>query len=31
VSSWPYVATVWDYINRAMPFDKPGLLKPPEV
>ena len=22
---------VWDYINRAMPFDEPGLLKPPEV
>ena len=22
---------MWDYINRAMPFDEPGLLKPPEV
>jgi cytochrome c len=22
---------VWDYVNRAMPFDKPGLLKPAEV
>ncbi len=30
-SYWPYAATVWDYINRAMPFDQPGLLKPPEV
>jgi cytochrome c len=30
-SFWPYATTVWDYINRAMPFDKPGLLKPPEV
>jgi cytochrome c len=30
-SFWPYATTLWDYINRAMPFDKPGLLKPPEV
>jgi S-disulfanyl-L-cysteine oxidoreductase SoxD len=30
-SFWPYATTVWDYINRAMPFDKPGLLKPSEV
>jgi hypothetical protein len=30
-SFWPYPTTVWDYINRAMPFDQPGLLKPPEV
>ena len=30
-SYWPYATTVWDYINRAMPFDQPGLLKPPEV
>jgi cytochrome c len=30
-SFWPYSTTVWDYINRAMPFDQPGLLKPPEV
>ena len=30
-SFWPYATTVWDYINRAMPFDEPGLLKPPEV
>jgi cytochrome c len=30
-SYWPYATTLWDYINRAMPFDKPGLLKPPEV
>jgi len=22
---------VWDYTNRAMPFDQPGLLKPDEV
>ena len=30
-SFWPYATTVWDYVNRAMPFDQPGLLKPPEV
>lgn len=30
-SFWPYATTLWDFINRAMPFDKPGLLKPPEV
>lgn len=30
-SFWPYATTLWDYINRAMPFDKPGLLRPSEV
>ena len=30
-SYWPYATTLWDFINRAMPFDKPGLLKPAEV
>ena len=30
-SFWPYATTVWDYINRAMPFDQPGTLKPPQV
>src|SRR2546430_7410310 len=30
-SFWPYATTLWDYINRAMPFDRPGLLEPPEV
>src|SRR6266852_4726812 len=30
-SFWPYATTVWDYINRAMHFNQPGLLKPPEV
>jgi cytochrome c len=30
-SYWPYATTLWDFINRAMPFDQPGLLKPPEV
>ncbi|HTM50369.1 MAG TPA: cytochrome c [Bryobacteraceae bacterium] len=30
-SYWPYATTVWDYVNRAMPFDKPGLLSAQEV
>ena len=30
-SYWPYATTVWDYVNRAMPFDQPGLLKASEV
>ncbi len=30
-SFWPYSTTLWDYINRAMPFDQPGLLTPSEV
>jgi mono/diheme cytochrome c family protein len=30
-SFWPYSTTLWDYVNRAMPFDRPGLLTAPEV
>ena len=30
-SFWPYATTLWDYINRAMPFDQPGLLTASEV
>jgi cytochrome c len=30
-SFWPRATTVWDYVNRAMPFNEPGLLKPSEV
>jgi mono/diheme cytochrome c family protein len=30
-SFWPYATTLWDYMNRAMPFDRPGLLEPSEV
>ena len=30
-SFWPYATTLWDYVNRAMPFDRPGVLEPPEV
>lgn len=28
---WPYATTVWDYINRSMPFDEPGSLVADEV
>jgi len=30
-SYWPYATTVWDFISRAMPFDRPGSLPPAEV
>jgi mono/diheme cytochrome c family protein len=30
-SFWPYATTLWDYVNRAMPFDRPGVLEPSEV
>jgi S-disulfanyl-L-cysteine oxidoreductase SoxD len=30
-SYWPYATTVFDYVNRAMPFDRPGILSPDEV
>lgn len=30
-SFWPYAPTVYDYINRAMPWDKPMTLTPDEV
>lgn len=30
-SYWPYATTLWDYVNRAMPFDRPGVLPPDDV
>lgn len=30
-SYWPYATTVWDYINRTMPFERPRSLSPDEV
>jgi cytochrome c len=30
-SWWPYATTLYDYIHRAMPFDRPGSLAPDEV
>lgn len=30
-SYWPYATTVWDYIHRAMPYDRPGALSVDET
>lgn len=30
-SYWPFATTLWDYVNRAMPFDRPGSLTADEV
>lgn len=30
-SFWPRATSVWNYVNRAMPFNQPGLLTPSEV
>ncbi len=30
-SYWPRATTVWDYVNRAMPFNQPGTLSHDEV
>jgi S-disulfanyl-L-cysteine oxidoreductase SoxD len=30
-SFWPYATTLFDYINRAMPFKEPGTLNPNQV
>jgi cytochrome c len=30
-SYWPYATTLYDYINRAMPFDAPQTLRPDEI
>lgn len=30
-SYWPYATTLWDYTNRAMPFDRPGTLTSAQV
>lgn len=30
-SYWPFATTVWDYINRAMPYQDAGSLSPSEV
>jgi len=31
ISYYPYATIAWDYINRAMPANKPGSLSPDEV
>jgi mono/diheme cytochrome c family protein len=30
-SYWPYATTLYDYINRAMPYDAPQSLTPDEI
>jgi mono/diheme cytochrome c family protein len=30
-SYWPYATTIWDYVNRAMPFNNPGMLTHDQV
>ncbi len=30
-SYWPYATTIFDYVNRAMPYDKPGTLTTNQV
>ena len=30
-SYWPAATTLWDYVNRAMPFNQPGSLTSDEV
>lgn len=30
-SYWPAATTLWDYVNRAMPFDQPGVLTADDV
>jgi len=30
-SYWPYATTIYDYISRAMPFDRPGTLTNDQV
>lgn len=30
-SYWPYSTTLYDYINRSMPFNQPGILTPDQV
>ena len=30
-SYWPYATTLYDYINRAMPFDAPQSLSSDEI
>ena len=31
IEYWPFATSIWDYINRAMPYDRPGNLTANEV
>ena len=26
ISHWPFAPSIWDYIRRVMPYDRPGIL-----
>ena len=26
ISHWPFAPSIWDYIHRVMPYDRPGIL-----
>lgn len=31
IAYWPFAPTIWDYIHRAMPYNRPGRLTADEV
>jgi S-disulfanyl-L-cysteine oxidoreductase SoxD len=31
VEYWPFAPSIWDYIRRAMPYNRPGRLTPDET
>ena len=31
IVQWPFATMIWDFIHRAMPYDKPGRLTPDEA
>jgi cytochrome c len=31
ISFWPHATTLWDYVNRSMPYDRPGMLPADQV
>jgi hypothetical protein len=31
IAHWPFAPSVWDYIRRVMPYDRPGILSVDEV
>jgi len=31
IVQWPFATMIWDYVHRAMPYDRPGRLTYDEV
>jgi hypothetical protein len=31
ISHWPFAPSIWDYIHRVMPYDRPGVLSDGET